>query len=303
MSEKIIITGATGFIGSHLVPYLLSLDYEVHVIVRRHISNMHCAVHTCELLDEIKLLEIFEKTNPDFLIHLASYAVPGRNLDHFEIQYVNTVLPALTLARLIPKSIKLALFIGSCEEYGHGQAPFEEDQPLYCFSPYGWGKISAYYGVHMIATQRNIPWCWARPFLTFGPGQKNEQLIPSLIKGCLLDDDIPLSPGDQTRDFIYVKDLCEMLEFLIQSPELINGKAINLCNGIPVKVKDLALSIQRFIGKGNIQLGKLPYRADEAMSFFGSKKKYEQLFGSYNFTPFNEALHQTISYFRKELNQ
>lgn len=299
MGNKVILTGGTGFIGSNLARHMHESGYEVHFLSRRHHESQFGEVHVHELLDKTTLSDFFRKIGPDFLVHLASYGVPGRNMDQFEIQYVNTVAPTLNLAKLIPDNLKLALFVGSCEEYGNSMPPFKEDHAPCCFSPYGWGKISAFYGTYMIARQRGINWCWVRPFLTFGPDQIGEQLIPTLIDRCLKDEDVLLTKGEQTRDFIYVDDLCAMISTVLKNHDKANGEVINLCSGTQLAVKDMATRIHSLIGKGRLKFGALDYRNDEAMAFYGSNEKYVKLFGHPRLSDLNMALSQTIEHYKQ----
>jgi UDP-glucose 4-epimerase len=295
MSQRVLLTGSTGFIGSHLVPFLAQNGFDVHCIVRRPNPLSGAAEHICDLTDAGSLETLFGRLKFEFFVHLASRAFPSRDLSDLEAQISNTVLPSIVLARTLPTSLKLAVFFGSCEEYGKGLVPFREDHALHNISPYGWAKISAFHAVQMIALQRNLPVCWARPFLTFGSGQRTNQLVPSLIRGCKLDCDIPLSPGEQTRDFIFVNDLCYMVLNLLKKPTLAGGQVLNLCSGTPRTVRYMAELIQRLCGTGSLRFGALTYRENEAMSFYGCPEKYSSLFGKPNLTPLEEALQQTIN--------
>lgn len=299
---KILITGVTGFIGGHLAPALKREGHRLEAFVRptsvAPISPAMDHTHRVSLTDVETLRAAMDDLKPDILIHLAALTLPGRNLADFEDQYLHTVRPALTMARLIPPSVRLALFFGSCEEYGDQTPPFTESLPPRCFSPYGWGKISAFHGVTEILSQRQIRGCWVRPFLTFGPGPMHSQLIPSVIQGCLRGETIPLTHGAQSRDFLFVEDLCDMVTRMIASPELAAGQTLNLASGVPRTIRSVAESIQQTIGRGNLVFGALPYRTQEAMSFFGSTARFESLFGPVPQTPFTQAIAKTIEAYR-----
>lgn len=293
-SERIVLTGASGFIGSHLRSSLIKHGYEVHCILRKPAEELHNNVHLCDFKDFISLARILSDLHPDFVIHLASLAAPSRNIDSFDIHYENTVLPAIALSRAVSGPLKLLLFFGSCEEYGNGPCPFHEDQPLVGISPYGWAKISAFYAATQISKQRQLPWCWIRPFLAFGGLQKSNAFIPTLIRGCLSDVDIPLTLGEQTRDFIFIDDLCRMIVAILKGFTKAQGQILNLCSGTPRVIRVVAEMIQRKIGKGRLLFGALPYRENEAMSFFGCPDRFFRLYGPFLLTPFEEALHRTI---------
>lgn len=296
--NRVLITGGTGFIGRHLRGFLHSKGYDVHYISR---LPTHLGVgqpHVCDLVREDALSELFSEIRPNYLLHLASLAVPNRNLAELNQHYENTVLPTLTLAHIAPAYLKLAVFFGSCEEYGAGTAPFQEHHPLHAVSPYGWAKISAFHGSKLIAQQRNFPWCWIRPFLCFGAEQHSDSIIPTLIRGCINNEAILLTPGEQTRDFIYVLDLCEMLLTMMQHPQISQGQTLNLASGIPRTILSVARSINKIVGGGTLKFGAKPYRQNEIMSFYGSTSKFTACFGDRQHHSFEEALVATIKAFQ-----
>lgn len=252
-------------------------------------------VFTVDYQQPETLLEAWEATRPDFALHMASEVVTGRDFNRLEAEYQGTVLPALRFAATVPDTTKLSLFWGSCEEYGNASPPFVETQPQVCFSPYGWGKISAFHGALALAKQRKLRWSWLRPFLTFGPGQTNSLFIPTVIRGCLKNEKIRLTGCEQTRDFLFVDDLARMVLKILEEPAKAQSQVINLCEGRERKLRDVAESIQKIVGKGSLDFGALPYRSEEAFRFFGSPKHFQQLFGDVSYTEFHRALETTIA--------
>jgi nucleoside-diphosphate-sugar epimerase len=190
--------------------------------------------------------------------------------------------------------VRLAIFLGSCEEYGNTEPPFREEGPLKVFSPYGWAKISAFHAVSLLAHQRGFPMAWVRPFLTFGPGQRGELFVPSLIEACVTGSSIALTPGEQTRDFVYVEDVVSMLITLVTNPDRAGGTVLNLASGVPRTVRDVGETIHRLVGRGRLNWGGLPYRFDEAMNFYASMERWQSLFGPPPHTAFDDAIQATI---------
>lgn len=296
--KTVLVIGGNGFIGRRLTAHLASVGFDVRVVQRRPMGNV---VHEYiwDGVDRARLSAIFATVRPDFVIHLISSARPSRDLDHVAEQYGNTVRPAVTVAKLLPRSTELALFFGSCEEYGDGPSPAHESQELRAISPYGWAKIAAFHGVSMITQQEGIRTCWARPYLVFGPGQAGDRLVPDVIRNCLANREIPLTLGRQSRDFVYVDDICRMVVRILLFPERASGQTINLCTGSPRFVEDVARLIQRLIGMGKLQFGALNYRSREVMEFFGSSEKFQALFGAVELTPFEAAMTATIEHYRR----
>jgi UDP-glucose 4-epimerase len=297
--RRIAVTGGTGFIGSHLVRRLADRGCEVHLLVRpgrgSAVAGQGVRAHECSLADAEDVRSVLTRVAPEFVLHLASRARPGRELTELGAQFENTIQPALSVAAGLPESVRLAIFFGSCEEYGNGPAPFQEDQALVAFSSYGWGKIAAFHGVRMTCLERGLRWTWVRPFLTYGSGRAGGMLLPSLIEGCLADREIPLTGGEQTRDFIHVQDVCLMVERILEDPVRANGLALNLCSGEPRRIRDVAEIVRAAAGRGRLCFGALPYRSREAMQFYGSTDRYRGLFGEVELRPFELELQATVS--------
>jgi len=293
--SRVVVTGAGGFIGEHLIQYLTASGMDVHGMARRGGATPMCHWHLGDCGDRDFVAATLEHVAPEFVVHLASRTAPGRNPDDFERQMGDTILPALVVARALPPSVRLGIFFGSCEEYGNGPTPFREDQAPVCFSPYGWAKNAAREGVLLAGRLTGRPVCWVRPFLTFGPGQRPGLFVPDVIAACLERRPLDLTAGAQTRDFLAVADLCGMVGRILEAPELARGQTINLCSGQPRTIRSVGDSIRGLVGHGELRWGALPYRADEAMQFYGSTATYDRLFGRYPLTDFGRALADTVS--------
>lgn len=284
--KRVVLTGGKGFIGGHLRQHLLSSGYEVIALGREDV----------DLRDPAETARALEGTGAHIAIHLASCVSPGRPRN-FSLRdfFENEVLLAENVAKGLPSSTEFVAFFGSCEEYGNGPVPFREDQPPVSFSPYGWSKIASYFATSLICRERGLRWCWLRPFLTFGEGQDNQLLVPSLIRGCLNSAAVELTKGEQTRDLVYIHDLCKMVLRILQAPERAEGHIINLCSGEERRIRDIGELIRARIGRGELRWGSLPYRPQEAMHFYGDKSKFARLFGEPELTPFEEAIARTIA--------
>jgi nucleoside-diphosphate-sugar epimerase len=285
-----------GFIGKALTQRLLARGWDVTSLQKGSENLPGVQVVQTDLQDAEFLKKELERVKPDFVLHLASYVKPGRNLkeDELEAHYKNTVQASINLAYVVPESTRLSMFFGSCEEYGNGPTPFQENQALIAFSPYGWAKISAFHATQLIARNRKLQFAWVRPFLTFGPGQKSDSVIPYVLRECLAGNEVKMTLGEQTRDFIFIEDVCGLIEMILSHPEKAAGEVINLCSGLPIRIRDVAELIQKLVGKGKVSFGAIPYRSNEAMSFFGSTEKFKKLFGPYQLTPLEIALKKTI---------
>lgn len=281
---KLVVTGAGGLIGGGLCRWAESQGWQVHRL----------SVRGPLPAGDDPLAEELLAIGPDLVVHAAACHSPRHGPAAWPAQVAGTLGPAIRVACAVPPSVRLALFLGSCEEYGNTKPPFVETGPVRAVSPYGWAKIAAFEAVHLIAQRRGLPLCWARPFLTFGPGQAGELVVPSLIAACLGGEPLPLTGGEQTRDFIYVDDVVTMIAAILRRPEVAVGEVVNLGSGVPRTIRDVGEKIRRLAGGGTLLWGALPYRQDEPMEFYASTRHWRTLFGEQSPTPFDDALQATI---------
>lgn len=291
---RVVVTGAGGFIGEHLTRHLTAAGMELHGMARREGRGPVHKWHLGDCGDLGFVRATMDRIAPEFVVHLASRTLPGRDLGDFESQIADTILPALTIARSLPATVRLGVFFGSCEEYGNGVPPFRESQPPVCFSPYGWAKNAAREGVLLAGRLLDRPVCWVRPFLTFGPGQRPGLFVPDVVQACLDDRALDLTAGEQTRDFIAVEDVCGMVRRMLEVPERARGETINLCSGRPRTIRSVGEAIHGIVGRGELRWGALPYRAGEAMQFYGSTETYDRLYDPYPLVDFDRALADAV---------
>lgn len=287
---KVIITGSNGQVGRSLVPYVEKLGFDYKAISRKDCD-------LCYLEETENCLKSYEA---DFTVHLASKTNPDRNLHDFCENFKQTVLPAINVALSLPESTKLAIFLGSIEEYGNNFPPFSEHLAPDAISGYGWAKISSFQAVKFICRQRNVPFAWIRPALLFGPHIPQDRFIGHVIYGCLADKSIDLTTCEQTRDILYIGDFCRMIGKIMENPSLAEANILNLCSGMPRKLKDVASLIQQIIGKGTLNFGELPHRSNEVMDFYSDAGLFNSLYGKFELTPLREALTDTIKAIKAE---
>lgn len=283
---KLVVVGASGLIGS---AFCRRAESEGWSVIRQSVRGTVPAAHD-PLVDDLAAIA------PDAIVFCAGCHHPRHGQAAWAAQIEGTIAPAIRVANAVPTSVHLTVFLGSCEEYGNSAPPFDEAGPLKVFSPYGWAKIAAFEAVSLIARQRSFPLCWVRPFLTFGPGQKGDLLVPSLIDACVAGRTIDLTAGEQTRDFVYVEDVVTMLIMLLHNPGRAAGTVLNIASGIPRTIREVGETIQKLVGRGTLNWGALPYRFDEAMTFYASMNRWRSLFGPPPLSPFEDSLRKNIHF-------
>lgn len=316
MKLNVLVTGADGFIGSHLVEKLLDEDYNVRAFVYYNSFNSWGWLDT---LDKNKLskIEIFsgDIRDPngvkeamkgiDIVFHLAALiAIPFSY--HSPDSYVDTnikgTLNVLQAARDL--KTKRILITSTSEVYGTAKyVPIDENHPYQGQSPYSATKIGADRLAESFYRSFNMPITIVRPFNTYGPRQSSRAVIPTIITQLLNGEtEIKLGALTPTRDFNYVKDTVKGFIEIAKSENTI-GEEINIATCSEISIEKLALEIINQINpKAKIVCDEKRLRPDksEVNRLLGCNKKIKKLT---NWSPeysFEEGIKETIEWFKNE---
>jgi UDP-glucose 4-epimerase len=300
--EKILVTGASGFIGKSLVDSLKKKGYRVISLIRKPSFNDQGSI-VVDLCDREKVNSILQELQPEFIFHLASEKnrTQINSIENLFKDFENS--KNLIEASLKNIKLKKFVFLGSVEEYGSGNPPFSEFNKESPISAYSYSKTATVHLLTYLYITFGFPMVVLRPSLVYGPGQGREMFLPDLILTLLQNQKFQMSPGGQTRDFLYVDDLIEAM-LLVLSEDKSIGKIINLGLSLSYKIKDIALIIAELIGKNskeNIHFGSLPYRKNEIMDY---QVDTNLAFKILNWKPtreIKEGLAMTIDYYKSEI--
>lgn len=252
----VLITGATGFIGSHLVKACLKRGDQVTVLARpssslEKISEVSSSVNLIrvELTDTAYLQSIFENSCPDIVFHAAAMtkASAGAALeDSSESVRENLltllgVLQAATACKIPPRSL---IRLGTIAEYGDNSAPYVETQCEHPRDSYGASMLAGTKYLEMLRPRLPFAAVTARLSLTYGPGQTGTQLVPYLVNNLLRRQTVHVGRPDDTRDFIHVNDVVRALLLLADNP-LAAGPVVNISTGIATKVSDVVAALAK----------------------------------------------------------
>lgn len=306
--KTVLITGANGFIGSHLTKRLVEKGASVNIFVREksdkasikdlkgHVRTWHGDIRNFEVVNNC-----IQNSMPQVIFHLAGMRDVTRDINLIDPMIDANLKGTMNIVRAaIESKIKLESFVntGSSEEYGDGEVPFSEDQREIPVSPYSASKVAATYFCQMLHKSMGFPSVTLRPFLTYGPGQTHDMFIPSLIKHCIDGKNFKMTKGDQTREFNYVDDVVEA--FIVASVKKnARGQILNIGNGIEYSIKDVAEKIKDMMGS-NIKLlvGALPKRPGETKHFFSNNQKSRNILGVAKETGLDEGLQKTIDWYK-----
>jgi nucleoside-diphosphate-sugar epimerase len=283
---RILVTGASGFIGKHLCRALIREDWEVIAVGRNGcnlpgVRDIPVPALTCAALEN----SIPEADRIDGLIHLAAAGVHPADRDSETILTVNAELPPRIVAFAERRGARAVVVAGSSAEYRAPSArqSLTEDAPLESEKLYGASKAAG--GLLALAAGRvwNIPVGILRLFNVYGPGEAPHRLLPSLAHSLRAGMPVNLSAGTQVRDFVYVDDACSAFVHALRAlmAKTMTPGAYNVSSGQGHSVGDFARIAARTLGSDSqlLRFGALPFRPDDVPYLVGEPTKLSQACG------------------------
>jgi nucleoside-diphosphate-sugar epimerase len=272
---RVLVTGATGFIGRHLVEILKRDGHEI-IATGLRTSIDDCpwlteAIYTSRdlSLDCDNYFEFFQR--PDYLVHLAWSGLPNYNeLFHIEKNLWDNYD---FLKNMLKNGLSDLTVIGTCFEYGLQEGELSEEMPANPENAYAIAKDSLRRFLEQFQKQEHFDFKWLRVFYMYGEGQSERSLLSQLEKAVQEKDEyFNMSGGEQLRDYLPVEEIAELIVKVVLQQE--TQGIINCCSNTPISVKDLVeAKIEELSSNIKINLGYYPYSDNEAMAFWGSNKK------------------------------
>ncbi len=252
--STIFLTGGNGFIGSNLIPKLLSKGYNIYALTR-YISNRtpsyprEVKVVYGDLRDSLVLQKLIREIYPEYVIHLGAISPVAQSFNHsqevIETNFLGTV--NLAHANLTNPNLKRFIMAGTSEEYGNQETfPIKEDAPKNCNQPYAISKVAADNYLHYLFEGFDFPICVAKPFNSYGRINNFNFVTEKVITQMLKSKTIILGNPDPVRDLMYVDDHVEGYIKILESK--VCPTAVNLCTGIGTTIKELAELIKDLLG-------------------------------------------------------
>lgn len=303
--KRILVTGATGFNGSHLTKCLMKSGAEVHVLHRSSSSfwrlnkikeKLH--LHNIDISDPISVFKICKEINPKIVYHLAAYGANYRDQDIQQAFDINLIGTINLIKGLKGTECKKLIFTDTFFAYGHQDAPIRETTLLKPSTPYASTKISASYLAPLFAKKFELPLIILRLFNVYGPLDDTSRFIPYIILS-LYKKEIPKLTGcRQIRDFIFVDDV---VEACLKAIEINHSTILNVGSGVPVTLKSVVNEILKYFEDGRIEFDAIPYRKDEIWKSYADMSKAKKILDWEAKVSLQDGIFKTVKSFNRNI--
>jgi nucleoside-diphosphate-sugar epimerase len=292
-SKRVLITGATGFIGRPTVDALRTAGFEVHAFTRSgsQIEGVH--IHVVDVLDREAVATAIADIRPSHLMHLAWDLSDTDGPQH--LTWVQASLHLLE--RFEESGGRRAVLAGSCFEYDASYGYCTEAlTPLHPDTFYGQAKASVSTLAHAFGAATGLSMATARIFFVYGPRQPARKLIPDVIESLLAGRTAECSHGQQVRDYLHVADVADACAALLQSP--VEG-AVNVGSGIPTRLQDMIYTVADAIGaRPLVALGARSAPPHEPPLLLANTTRLREEVGWHPSFTLDEGLHDTVEWYR-----
>jgi nucleoside-diphosphate-sugar epimerase len=280
--RSVLLTGATGFVGSHILKQALAAGVHVHTLGRRSPANA-VRNHIADITDRDAVSAAVTASQPEAVIHLAAAGVMPGSCDYATMLRVNVggVESLLSACAALPNKPSIIL-IGTGFEYAMKDRPLTEDDPITpSASDYGATKAAAATAAEAFSKQ--LPITLLRPFQIYGPGEASQRIGPYVIARARTGAPIDVTPGEQLRDFLHVDDLARSVWMAASAQREPGFRIYNVGNGEAVTLRYYiealieALMVHGVIA--NVKFGARPYRVGEPLVYVADTSRINASLG------------------------
>ncbi len=309
-NKKILITGATGFVGSNLLRRCLQENAKVHIFtaaasdkwrIKGFLNRVN--EHHVDLLDRKRLAKAVSKIKPDIIFHLAAYGVSALQKDVNRIIKTN-FFGTMNLVNAC-NDVEFELFVntGSVFEYGIKSGLLKENELPEPVSDYGASKAAATLYCQAIGKKENYPIITLRLFTPYGYYEEAQRLIPSVIISCLNNKNPKVSSPDYVRDFIFIEDVMDAYIKAAANGKSARREIFNIASGKKHSVGEVVHTIIKLTNdKLKPEWGSVPNYHIESKEWQASISKVKRLLNWQPKHNLEQGLKKTIQWFRENMD-
>lgn len=271
LNERVLVTGATGFVGRALAHRLVIEGARVTALVREKVGRRlgdglpaEIEVREVDLRYAAGVKRAIDSVNPTLVMHLAAVGVTDPFLPIGEALRGN-LDATLNLLRGVQGRCRVVL----------ARTPGE----LLALNPYAASKAAAWQFGQMFGRTEGWPIVGAMLFQVYGPGQSTRTVLGAALKAAQADESFAMTSGEQQRDWIYIEDVIEGLLATARRAETVDGETVEIGTGVASPVREMIELLFKLVGRGQPLVGALPQRPGEAPEQKAAADRTEQLLG------------------------
>jgi GDP-4-dehydro-6-deoxy-D-mannose reductase len=319
---RVLITGGTGFVGSHLAAALAGsknqpgskdqpgCEIQLFTLSRQRAEGRLPGALAqvqqvfCDLRDPSAVRQVLKQVQPDAIIHLASISPVAYSYDHpnevFEVNLLGAINLAESCRNELP-ALRHFLFASTSETYGLGPLPKKEDTPQNPSSPYGLSKFAAERYLLYLRDAYTFPLTILRPFNTYGRKDTASFVVERIISQMLQQDTIRLGDPAVVRDWLHIDDHVEAYRSCLGNERAI-GQILNFCTGRGASVAELVDLLSAMIGfRGAVEWHTLPKRPLDVPMIVGDAAKAASSLPWQPRIGLEHGLQMAVDYWRKKM--
>jgi len=280
---KILITGATGFVGSNLAAYLMGLGHQIIATYRESsmlescLSNKSTIEWRC--VDDVGWENLILNAKPEILIHAAWAGVSFNSRNDWNVQLKNYLFSKQMFEVANKAKVSKVLVLGSQAEYGVQNKPSNEEMCTRPKDAYGSFKVLTSNLLRDMFVESEVEWYWMRLYSVFGGFDNSNTLLSVVIDKLLQGSSIELTPCEQRYNYIYVDALMPEINSVLVNKTNHSG-IYNLCASESIILKDMLYRVASLMGKSSkfLRFGDLIYRNNQPMVVDGNVSKFIDVF-------------------------
>ena len=308
---RILITGATGFIGANLAHLFVNEKADVHILLREssntwRINSILSRLNKqyCDLTDREKTKRVISEIRPNIVLHLAMYGGYSFQSDSLKMINTNYIGTINLLDACIKEGCDCFINTGSSSEYGVKEKSMKEGDLLEPIDIYGATKAAATLYCQVLAKKYNLPIFTLRLFSPYGYYEEPVRLIPYLIISMLKNEKIKLASPYAVRDFIFIEDVLDVfLQTINKKDQILPGTILNVGSDSDTKVIEVFEILKEIVGyQRDFAVEGFPRESDKLQVWRANTEKIQKILGwrpKYNL---RDGLIKTIKWFRENIH-